>query len=589
MASFLLRRMPKPTRRVLRHAAVLLFVVVVAVPVWAFVSPRSFLRAPVPAVAEMRHADAVVGDIKVEQCYRWRCPVPYGWTRIPKDLELGALWFTHTYVYVEDTVLIPLNKDRAVVVVDMETMLPTDRVLSDGRQYPARVLEDSGVDLTKKHAKQVVAMVTARGWMRRGHGIWVRFGTIQDEVVKSVSVLFGNGAVEVRSGWHMLEVPLLGVHSLLAVHLTLEQGPKLAPPVPRLTTTTNGWFKVLQVADLHFSTGDGVCMDPEPALLGVGCKADPRLLAFLDKMLELEQPDLVVMTGDQVFGQQAPDLETALFKAVFPLIERQIPYAMVLGNHDHEGLLNRQQMMELALLLPYSLLQVGPSDVDGFGNYVLTVEGKRGLGVGTNTQPVLTLYFLDSHAYSLNPKVNPGYDFVKESQVNFLRDQSVEVQLRLRNGNTPHVQMLFQHIPIPEYRGHGQALVGLHKEGVTAPRSDAGVRKAMLELGILVASVGHDHCNDYCLRDTFQEHTAWLCFGGGAGEGGYGGYGGTQRRMRVFQLNLVQGTVKTWKRGENDPSVAFDEQLVVAMGHAGDAPPAKEPPAKKPPAKEPVV
>jgi len=40
------------------------------------------------------------------------------------------------------------------------------------------------------------------------------------------------------------------------------------------------------------------------------CEADPRSIAFLEKMLDEEKPDLAVFTGDQVNGDTAPDAQT---------------------------------------------------------------------------------------------------------------------------------------------------------------------------------------------------------------------------------------------------------------------------------------
>jgi predicted phosphodiesterase len=65
-------------------------------------------------------------------------------------------------------------------------------------------------------------------------------------------------------------------------------------------------------------------------------EADPRTVAFLGEVLDIEKPDFVLLTGDQVH-HDILDTQSALFKVVAPLIERKIPYAAVFGNHDSEG------------------------------------------------------------------------------------------------------------------------------------------------------------------------------------------------------------------------------------------------------------
>ena len=61
-----------------------------------------------------------------------------------------------------------------------------------------------------------------------------------------------------------------------------------------------------------------------------GCKTDSRTLEFI-KVLDLEKPDMVVLTGDQIFGDASPDLESSAFKALNPFVERKIPLQLLLG------------------------------------------------------------------------------------------------------------------------------------------------------------------------------------------------------------------------------------------------------------------
>lgn len=415
----------------------------------------------------------------------------------------------------------------------------------------------------------------ASGWKKVTNGIWVKYGPASPTAVTGVDVLFGPDAVDPRPGWTLLPHPLQvrGAQTGLEPRLTIRRGRKLdytsKQMRPALKFGSDGKFKVLQVADLHFSTGVGRCRDPVPAETAEGCEADPRTLRFLEKVLALEKPDFVVMTGDQVFGQAAPDPETALFKAVQPFVQRKIPYAITLGNHDDEsGVMLREQMMQLAASLPYSLLAVGLAEVDGYGNYALTVEG------GWTGSTEAALYFMDSHSYSKKPKTNPGYDWFKESQLTWLELEAASVMDEAGKKATDLVSMAFFHIPIPEFRETAnKPIVGQMREGVASTRYATDIRAALGAAGVQVVAVGHDHANDYCLLDTQnketdEEHRLWLCYGGGVGEGGYGGYGGYIRRMRVYEVDSQAKAVRTWKRAENDPNTVFDVQQVVAEGAA---------------------
>ena len=105
-----------------------------------------------------------------------------------------------------------------------------------------------------------------------------------------------------------------------------------------LRVKEDGKFKIVQISDTHMVTGVGVCKD---AIDAIGnnlpeSEADPLTVQFIGKMLDVEKPDLVVLTRDQVHHDTS-DSQTALFKVVAPIIDRSIPFTAVFGNHDCEG------------------------------------------------------------------------------------------------------------------------------------------------------------------------------------------------------------------------------------------------------------
>lgn len=153
-------------------------------------------------------------------------------------------------------------------------------------------------------------------WESRPGGIWLlrtdkRALFDSDKVVTGIDVLFGADAVDPREGWEIKDTPLLlsasgSEASTLEARLTVKKGEHKLPerPVPRIQD--NGKFKIMQLADLHLATGLGVCRDAMPE--GVGrCDADTRTLEFVGRLLDEEKPNLVVLSGDQVNGDTAPD------------------------------------------------------------------------------------------------------------------------------------------------------------------------------------------------------------------------------------------------------------------------------------------
>jgi DNA repair exonuclease SbcCD nuclease subunit len=83
----------------------------------------------------------------------------------------------------------------------------------------------------------------------------------------------------------------------------------------------------------------------------------------------------VVFTGDQLNGQGTSwDPKSVLAKFSKAVAERKIPWAAVFGNHDEEDGLSREQQLKLMQALPYSMVERGPKDIHGVGNYVLKVK-----------------------------------------------------------------------------------------------------------------------------------------------------------------------------------------------------------------------
>ena len=83
---------------------------------------------------------------------------------------------------------------------------------------------------------------------------------------------------------------------------------------------------------------------------------------------------MVVFTGDQLNGQGTSwDSRSVLAKFAAAVTDKGIPWAAVFGNHDDEDGLSREDQNALMQGLPYSLVQRGPKDVHGVGNYLLKV------------------------------------------------------------------------------------------------------------------------------------------------------------------------------------------------------------------------
>lgn len=281
----------------------------------------------------------------------------------------------------------------------------------------------------------------------------------------------------------------------------------------------DGTFTIVQFSDIHFKNG-------EPA--------DLRTTALMEAVLDAEEPDLVVLTGDVIDGSHCREPASSWREAVTPIVERQLPWAAVFGNHDDGGALNRNDLMAVQQAIPFCLSAPGPDHVSGVGNYVLSIRGAN-----TN-QPAAILYLLDSNSYAETSL--DGYGWIRRDQIAWYLQTAKA--LRTTNGDRPLPALAFFHIPLSEYNEVWDLHIcqGHKFEPVCCPLINSGFFAALHEGGDVMGTfVGHDHINDF----QGELHGIRLCFGRGTGFNTYGREG-FKRGARVIHLQEGVRAFTTW-------------------------------------------
>ncbi|XP_062091245.1 probable inactive purple acid phosphatase 29 [Humulus lupulus] len=346
----------------------------------------------------------------------------------------------------------------------------------------------------------------------------------------------------------------------------------------KLRFGSNGEFKILQVADMHFGDGKSTpCLDVLPRQ-EKGC-SDLNTSAFIHRMILAEKPNLIVFTGDNIFGFDATDAAKSLNAAFAPAIASNIPWTAVLGNHDQESTLSREGVMKHVVELKNTLSQVNPSEaefIDGFGNYNLEVGGVKGSSF--ENKSVLNLYFLDSGDYSTVSSIL-GYGWIKASQQYWFERTSSKLRKAYESKPQPQKGpapgLAYFHIPLPEFASFDKSnFTGVRQEGISSASVNSGFFTTMVEAGdVKAVFTGHDHLNDFCGKLTDIN----LCYAGGFGYHAYG-KAGWSRRARVVVATLEKlekggwggvKSIKTWKRLDDHHLTAIDGQALWSKSSSG--------------------
>lgn len=150
---------------------------------------------------------------------------------------------------------------------------------------------------------------------------WYGFETLEPSSTKEQENRISSVHLTYRRGVQRTSVVPEPYMSISRYHPAI---PQAAP----LHFSHDGKFKIMQVADLHFSVSRGKCRETD---LTPCTNSDNLTSTLVATALDAEKPDLVIFTGDQLNGQGTSwDSRSVLAKFAKTVIARRIPWVSVL-------------------------------------------------------------------------------------------------------------------------------------------------------------------------------------------------------------------------------------------------------------------
>ncbi|KAK6849316.1 hypothetical protein PG995_013149 [Apiospora arundinis] len=341
----------------------------------------------------------------------------------------------------------------------------------------------------------------------------------------------------------------------------------------------DGTFQISILEDLHFG---------ENAWDSWGPQQDINSVKVINKVLDAEDPGLVVLNGDLITGENT-FLENSteyVDQIVGPIVARGLSWASTYGNHDHSFNVTGATILARERRWPNArTTQMVFGEDAGISNYYLPVYDSA--CASSKCAPELLLWFFDSRGgWRYQKKDSKGNkvgqpDWVDVGVVNWF----LQTHAELTNQHQKTIPSLaFVHIPTNASLALQEAGVDKHKQpgidddvplaqqaqgwcpdgrddGTCAyGGQDVPFMQAITTMpGLLAIFSGHDHGDTWCYKwkgvlpgMTVAGNGLNVCFGQHTGYGGYGNWERGARQVLVSRDKLRdEKAVDTWIRLES--------------------------------------
>lgn len=325
-------------------------------------------------------------------------------------------------------------------------------------------------------------------------------------------------------------------------------------------------------------------------MYGRGPAQDAKSIRVMGKILDYEKPDFVVVNGDLINGDSVPVHNGTRYvdQIVRPMVDRNLTWGSVYGNHDHQPNLNSDALLGRERKFRGARTKKMVNDeTAGTTNYYLPVFPSECSDENKCT-PDLILWFFDSRGgyyyQQRGPDQRPVHhpNWVDESVVSWFKQQQDAMTTKYQK-TIP--SLAFVHIPVnttvimqTQNGIDPNRQPGINDEVPASPQAqgwcedgrktwttdckyggqDVPFIRALAETkGLMGVFSGHDHGNSWCYRwegqapgTDISAKGLHLCFGQHTGYGGYGDWIRGSREILVSQDMLKDLAVDSHIRFE---------------------------------------
>ena len=264
----------------------------------------------------------------------------------------------------------------------------------------------------------------------------------------------------------------------------------------QLRFNADGKFKIMMVSDFQDYINDEKK------------NVNPKSIDLLNKAIEQENPDLLVITGDMIGGDMnGEQLQEYIRQMVAPMEEHQLPWLITYGNHDEDAKAaldegwNKIKQLDYYRSFAYNLNVPSMS-----GEEKLDANGVNTSAVGDmyvliydheGQKPLYNVWALDSNRYDTTGL--GSYDWIHPGQIVWYYQTSKDLEKQYGKLNS----LMFFHIPLPEWQIMRENALRYNVSGHNFEKEspgalNSGLFAAALDRGdVRGIFVGHDHVSDY--------------------------------------------------------------------------------------------